>query len=200
VTRLGGGGLGRARAKAAALLLFGLPGQCFIYQGDELGLEEVEVPEERREDPLFIHTKGAHKGRDGCRVPMPWRQHEPNAGFSVAPPWLPMPAGWDRHAADAQARSSTSMLSLYRRMLAIRRGMLRRLPATMRWEGAPQDCLVFDRGPLTVVCNFSRRTEVLDLAGRVLLASAPGVSLRDRRLRLPADAAVWVETRRPAGS
>jgi alpha-glucosidase len=200
VTRLGGGGVGRDRAKAAALLVFGLPGQCFIYQGDELGLEEAYVPPERREDPFFIRSRGRHKGRDGCRVPMPWRRPEPYAGFSPAPPWLPMPPGWERNAADAQARSSTSMLSLYRRLLATRRALARRVPDSMRWAHSPNDCLIYERGPLTVACNFSRRVLELDLAGRLLLASSPGVRQAGGRVTLPADSAVWLETRRSAGS
>ena len=198
VTRLGGDGVGRDRAKAAALLLFGLPGQCFVYQGDELGLEEAYVPPERREDPFFIRSAGRHKGRDGCRVPMPWRQHEPNAGFSQAPPWLPMPPGWDRLAADRQARSSTSTLSLYRRLLATRRGLARRLPDTMRWAHSPKDCLIFERGALTVACNFSRRPLELELAGRLLLGSSPGVRQAGCRVALPPNSAVWLETRRAA--
>ena len=70
-TRYGGGELGRRRARAAALLLFGLPGAAFAYQGQELGLEEVDVPDEARQDPIFHRTGGARKGRDGCRVPLP---------------------------------------------------------------------------------------------------------------------------------
>ena len=200
VTRLGGDGVGRERAKAAALLLFGLPGQCFIYQGDELGLEQAYVPPERREDPLFLRTRGANPGRDGCRVPLPWRQGEPNAGFSKAPPWLPMPAGWDRNAVDAESRSTTSMLSLYRRLLATRRALAQRLPATMRWASGPKDCLVYHRGPLTVACNFSRRMLDISLPGRLLLASSPGVTARGAALKLPPNSAAWLETRRSAGA
>ncbi len=200
VTRLGGDGIGRARAKASAMLLLGLPGQYFIYQGEELGLEQAYVPPERREDPLFTHSHGQQAGRDGCRVPMPWRQHEPNAGFSTSPPWLPMPPGWDRNAADAQARSATSMLSLYRRVLATRRGLARRLPNTMRWARAPQDCLVYHRGPLAVVCNFSRRHVDVERPGRLLVGSAPGVVQGEAGLHLPPNSAAWLETRRSAGS
>ena len=138
VTRLGGDGPGRERAKASALLLLGLPGQYFIYQGEELGLEQAFVPPERREDPLYTYTNGQHEGRDGCRVPIPWRQHEPNAGFSTSPPWLPMPPGWEGNAVDAQAHSSTSMLSLYRRILEVRRGLARRLPVRMQLGRRPQ--------------------------------------------------------------
>ena len=200
VTRLGGDGLGRERAKASALLLLGLPGQYFIYQGEELGLEEAFVPPERREDPLYIHTNGRHQGRDGCRVPMPWRQHEPNAGFSTAPPWLPTPAAWDRNAVDAQARSTTSVLSLYRRLLEIRRGLARRLPARMEWEAVPKDCLMYHRGPLSVACNFGHRPLELDQPGRLLIGSTPGVRRSATGLLMPPNSAAWLETRRSAGS
>ena len=200
VTRLGGDGLGRERAKASALLLLGLPGQYFIYQGEELGLEEAFVPPERREDPLYIHTNGRHQGRDGCRVPMPWRQHEPNAGFSTAPPWLPTPAAWDRNAVDVQARSTTSVLSLYRRVLEIRRGLARRLPARMDWAAAPKDCLMYHRGPLSVACNFGHRPLELDQPGRLLIGSTPGVRRSATGLLMPPNSAAWLETRRSAGS
>jgi alpha-glucosidase len=144
-TRFGGGATGKARARAALLLLLGLPGQYFLYQGEELGLEEVDLPEQAREDPLFIHTAGTQRGRDGCRVPIPWRRGRPNAGFSKAPPWLPMPAGWDRLAVDAQMGMASSMLAFYRSILSARRRLYSRLPARVAWERAPRDCLVYSQ-------------------------------------------------------
>jgi alpha-glucosidase len=120
VTRLGGGATGRARARAALLLLLGLPGQMFLYQGEELGLEVVDVPPEARQDPWFRNTRGRVRGRDGCRVPLPWHRGQPHAGFSTAPPWLPTPAGWDRLAVDAQIGNGESMLGFYCRALALR--------------------------------------------------------------------------------
>src|SRR5260370_532974 len=128
VARLGGGPVGPARRRAALLLLLGLPGQAFLYQGEELGLEEADVPPEARQDPLFIHTKGRQAGRDGCRVPLPWKKGELNAGFSVAQPWLPMPPGWDRFAVDAEDASAFSMLQLYTSALAHRRRLAPWLP------------------------------------------------------------------------
>jgi alpha-glucosidase len=196
VTRLGGGPVGRERARAALLLLLGLPGQFVIYQGDELGLEEAYVPPADRQDPLFIYTNGANPGRDGCRVPLPWRQGAPNAGFSTAKPWLPMPGGWDRRAVDAQSRSSGSNLSLYRRVLALGRRLAHRLPSTMRWEVAPEGCLRYRRGLIVVACNFTRRRVELSAGGRLLVASGPGVKLGGGSLSLPADSAVWIETLR----
>ena len=101
-TRYGGGEVGERRARAAALLLFGLPGTSFTYQGQELGLEEVDLPDELRQDPVFIHTNGVRKGRDGCRVPIPWTKEPPAFGFTDGDPWLPMPQDWDAVSVEAQ--------------------------------------------------------------------------------------------------
>src|SRR5260370_27013446 len=86
VTRRGGGSTGRQRARAALLPLLGLPGQVFLYEGEELGLEEVDVPPEARQDPLYINTRVQNPGRDGFRVPLPWIRGQPNSGFSVVAP------------------------------------------------------------------------------------------------------------------
>ena len=98
VTRYGGGELGRRRARAAALLMLALPGGAYVYQGEELGLEEIlDLPDELRQDPTFLRTGGAQKGRDGCRVPLPWSGAEPPFGFGPgSTTWLPQPAGVGR--------------------------------------------------------------------------------------------------------
>jgi alpha-glucosidase len=193
VTRLGGGSAGRARARAALLLLLGLPGQVFLFQGEELGLEEVNVPPELRQDPFYIHSGGKQAGRDGCRVPLPWHKGRPNAGFSLAPPWLPMPVGWDGLAVDAQAGSASSMLTFYRRALALRRTLAIALPHEMRWCKAPEDVLVYRRGRLTVAVNFLSRPMEVGLGGRVLMRTDPLVRCKAGRLSMPANSAAWVE-------
>ena len=194
VTRLGGGSTGRARARAALLLQLGLPGQVFLYQGEELGLEEVVLPDDKRQDPVFYHSAGRYPGRDGCRVPLPWHRGRPNAGFSTVPPWLPMPAGWDQFAVDAEAGSTASMLGHYRRAIDLRRRLARRLPYHMSWCLAPEGVLAYTRGALTVACNFLSRTVHLESCGRLMMASDPLVSHRAGRLTLPANSAAWVDT------
>ena len=73
VTRYGGGEEGVRRARAAALLMLALPGGAYVYQGEELGLPQVtDLPDEVLQDPTFFRTGGAERGRDGCRVPLPW--------------------------------------------------------------------------------------------------------------------------------
>src|SRR5207245_2206982 len=86
--------LGTHRARAAALVTMALPGAVYIYQGEELGLWEVEdIPDDLRQDPLWERSGHADPGRDGCRVPLPWSGTEPPFGFSpsgtIAEPWLP---------------------------------------------------------------------------------------------------------------
>ena len=192
VTRLGGGPTGVARARAALLLLLGLPGQAFLYQGEELGLEEVVVPENKRQDPFWIRSQGKQVGRDGCRVPLPWHRGRPNAGFSKAAPWLPMPAGWDRLAVDAQEGSADSMLVFYRRTLALRRQLQDTLPHRLRWCPSPEGALVYDRGRLRVAVNFLGRTIGMPAPGGLLIASHPKVRHRDGMLILPANAGAWL--------
>jgi alpha-glucosidase len=196
VTRLGGGAVGRARARAALLLLLGLPGQVFLYQGEELGLEEVDLPDSARQDPIFFRTEGRQKGRDGCRVPMPWHRGRPNAGFSTADPWLPVPVGWNSLAVDAQAGNGESMLSHFRRALAARNRLCASLSDRLEWAKAPDGVLAYSRGRLAVACNFSGRPVKLGADGVLGLASDPLVSLRSGRLSLPPNSAAWLTRRR----
>ena len=95
-TRFGGGAIGLRRARAATLLSLALPGGAYIYQGEELGLEEVlDIPDGLRQDPIFARTNGERVGRDGCRVPLPWAGDEAPFGFGPSgTPWLPQPASW----------------------------------------------------------------------------------------------------------
>ena len=82
VTRYGGGEVGLARARAMALVMLALPGAVFVYNGQELGLANVELPDEALQDPVWIRSGGRERGRDGVRVPMPWEGDEPPFGFS----------------------------------------------------------------------------------------------------------------------
>jgi len=165
----------------------------FLYQGEELGLEEVDLPPEERQDPLFIHTDGRQAGRDGSRVPLPWKKGETNAGFSDAPPWLPMPSGWDRRAVDAEQASASSMLQFYERALAHRRRLSPWLPPTIEWRPAVQGVLAFQRERLTVVCNFLSRLVAIPASGTLVLASDPLACHSDGLLNLPANSAAWLD-------
>src|SRR5690606_19166181 len=112
-------------ARQMLALLACLPGTVVLYQGEELGLPQAEVPFERLQDPFGKSFWPQFKGRDGCRTPMPWTSRAPHGGFSEAEPWLPVD---ERHLAlnvAQQEISSDSALSLAREVFTLRR----RLPA-----------------------------------------------------------------------
>ena len=185
--------LGDRRARAAALLVAALPGSLYIYQGDELGLDEVtDIPAERIEDPMYHRSGGTDPGRDGCRVPLPWSGDEPPFGFSpeiaTDDPWLPQPAAWAALTVEAQAADPDSMLSLYRSMLAIRRAEPDLRGSDLRWLHTTSDVLAFRRGARFVcLTNVSARPVSLPAGASPLLASAPLVDGW-----LPVDATAWV--------
>src|SRR5262245_22143699 len=120
-TRYGGGPRGLAWARAATLTMLALPGSAYLYQGEELGLEEVDVPPESRQDPVWFRT--GRVGRDGARVPMPWRGTRSPYGFTKAgaEPWLPMPDDWGPLTVAAQRKDPGSTWSFYRDALRMRR-------------------------------------------------------------------------------
>jgi alpha-glucosidase len=120
VSRLGGGPEGLRRARALAALAHVLPGAVYVYQGEELGLPDADVPDDRRQDPVFHRTRGEQKGRDGARVPLPWSGGQPPYGFGGADTWLPQPADWSGRTIAAQTGEPGSTLALYRTLLLLR--------------------------------------------------------------------------------
>ena len=162
---------GLRRARAATLLMLALPGSAYLYQGEELGLHEVgELPAGARQDPVFVRSGGRHKGRDGCRVPLPWTVAGPSYGFGPGPAHLPQPGWFGGVSVQAQESEPTSTLRLYRRALALRREL--RAAETLDWVEDPDpDVLHFVRSDgWRCVANFGSRTAFLP-AGTVLLAS-----------------------------
>jgi alpha-glucosidase len=188
--------LGTRRARAALLLNLALPGSCYLYQGEELGLWEVEdIPAALRQDPIHARSGGADQGRDGCRVPLPWSGTEPPFGFSpesaTADPWLPQPAGWSTCTVQAEAADPGSMLSLYRTALRQRRAEPALHGEEFAWLSAPGDrLLAFTRGQgWTCLVNLSPAPVPRPDGSRVVLASGP---LGDDERELPTDTAVWL--------
>jgi alpha-glucosidase len=182
--------LGTRRARAAALLTLALPGSVYLYQGEELGLPEADIPRECIQDPMHFRSGGTDPGRDGCRVPLPWKAASPYAGFgSDAEPWLPQPAGWSAYAADRQAADPASMLSLYRTALRLRRTEPALGDGPLEWLPAPDGVLAFRRAPgLVCVVNLAGRPAALPDHDAVLLTSGP----LDTDGGLPTDTAVWL--------
>jgi alpha-glucosidase len=192
--------LGTRRARAAALLTAALPGCLYVYQGDELGLPEVEdLPADVIQDPMHFRSGGIDPGRDGCRVPLPWTSApEASYGFSAgadtadtAEPWLPQPAWWGDYAADVEANDPMSMLSLYRAALALRRSEPGLRAGSFAWLDLPgaesADVLAFTRDDVACLVNLGAAPVRLPHHSAVLLTSGD-LSAEG----LPSDTAVWL--------
>ncbi len=179
---------GAQRARAAAMLTMALPGSVYVYQGDELGLPEAwELPPEVLQDPVWHDSGHTVKGRDGCRVPLPWSPTGPSLGFGDAgTAWLPQPPVFATLAASTQEDDPTSMLHLYRAAVAIRRTRLRPgLEAT--WIDLGSDVVAFERSDgMRCIVNMGERSIPMP-SGSVLLSSSP---LVDDQLH--PDTAVWL--------
>ena len=150
--------VGLRRTRAMIMLAAALPGSLYLYQGEELGLPEVlDIPADRREDPIFERTEGREIGRDGCRVPLPWTTDPTTAfGFADLPasPWLPQPADWGDWSIERQRTDPASTLHLYRRTVELRRSIDTSAP--LEWMlGEFDELVAFRRGDVLVVLNVS---------------------------------------------
>ncbi|MBZ4014842.1 glycoside hydrolase family 13 protein [Streptomyces purpurogeneiscleroticus] len=185
--------LGTRRARAAALLMLSLPGGAYVYQGEELGLPEVEdLPEDVLQDPCWERSGHTDRGRDGCRVPIPWSGERSPYGFSpdgaTGEPWLPQPPEWRELSVAAQEGDENSMLALYRSALRLRRDLPALGEGTLTWLDAPEGVLALRREPgFVCVVNLSAEPYTLPEHREVLLASGP---LSDGRLA--PDQAAWL--------
>ena len=187
--------LGLRRARAATMLMLALPGSAYLYQGEELGLPEAtDLPDELREDPVYLRTGMTELGRDGCRVPLPWVSKAPGMGFGPGSlTWLPQPEAYAALAADVQAGVAGSTLELYRDLLRIRRdrelglGSLRRVadlgPDVLAYVNTGKD----DGFPMLVLVNLGAEPAALPEGARVVLSSGELTSSG----AVPQDTAVW---------
>jgi alpha-glucosidase len=187
--------IGQQRARAAAMLTLALPGCVYLYAGEELGLPEVlDIPADRREDPVFHQGDGTALGRDGCRVPLPWTISDTRSyGFSLSvserggqgrpgdedprPSWLPQPADWGQWSVESQHTVPSSTLALYQLAGRIRRNLEGLQGTEFAWiDGVSEQLLAFERGDVLVICNPTRFALPLpiDLIGprKVVLNSA----------------------------
>jgi len=183
---------GLSRGRAATLLMLALPGSAYLYQGEELGLPEVhDLPVEVLDDPVWARSGHTEKGRDGCRVPIPWSEAGESFGFGSNGSWLPQPEGWGALSATAQEGVPGSTLELYRTALEVRRTHLGD-DESLEWVESGPTAIAFRRGAdMTVLVNFGQSAIPIP-EGRVLVSSD---DLRDGML--PAGSAVWVAGRAP---
>jgi alpha-glucosidase len=188
-------------ARAAGLVTMALPGSLYVYQGEELGLPEVlDIPDEARQDPIFVRSHGRELGRDGSRVPIPWVHDAPSFGFSagedVAAPWLPQPDWFGAYAVDVERAEPDSTYNLVRRALALRGSLWSEPDEPLRWLETPgrDDVLAFARGGAVCACVCAPEPfELPQEWGEVVIASA-----RPAGRLLPGDAAAWLRPGAPA--
>lgn len=188
--------LGRRRAAAMTLVLLALPGAAYIYNGQELGLPNVDdLPESVLQDPIWERSGHTERGRDGCRVPLPWAGSEPPYAFSTTPDtWLPMPSEWAGLTVASQDLDPSSLLNLYRQALSLRHAEPALGRGDLRWLDLGAGVLAFELSApgadtITVVATAGAEGVVLP-EGEVLLSSAPVVGGR-----LGADQSAWLRAR-----
>ncbi len=188
------------RARAAALVMLGLPGTAFVYQGEELGLpEDFDLRSDELQDPIWERTLHTFKGRDGCRVPLPWTDVRDKAfGFNDSGnAWLPQPAWFAGYAVRSQDNDADSSLNLYRKAIALRKRMVERGgDVTLAW---------LDPGPcgddgfgwklpsgMTVLTNFSATCAIaLPEDAHVLLSSCADYGADAAATQVPPESTVW---------
>jgi len=179
--------LGIRRARAATLLMLALPGSGYLYQGEELGLHEVgDLPADAMQDPAYFRSQGVEKGRDGCRVPLPWTVDGPSFGFGTGTAHLPQPAWFGPESVQAQDDDPSSTLSLYRRALSLRRKL--QAAEELEWVDDLGDSVLHFRRPggWESITNFG--AEPVPLPAGVVLTSSP---LGDETV-LPPDTTAWI--------
>jgi alpha-glucosidase len=176
---------GQAQARVAAVLLLTLRGTPTLYYGDELGLSDVGIEPSQVRDPRELREPGLALGRDPVRTPMPWDESE-NAGFTTVKPWLPLNADWPRRNVARMTEDSQSILTLYRRLIALRRNCLALSTGDFVLLSGEGEILAYERRHdaerLIVALNFGGRPHRLQLpdwarGSRLLLSTVDDATL-----------------------
>ncbi len=156
------------QAKFLLALLLSLRGSVCLYQGEELGLPEVEIAFEDLQDPFGIRLWPEFKGRDGCRTPMPWHITLPNGGFSNTKPWLPVPLMHLEKSVDVQEMKTESVLHFSRHFLEWRKQQKALVQGSLQLIDVPEPLLAFERSgdgeTILAIFNVSEEIQSLDLS------------------------------------
>jgi alpha-glucosidase len=166
--------LGLQKARAAALLLFSLPGTLTIYNGEELGMQDVQILPDQAQDPAEKRQPGIGMGRDPERTPIPW-DNSPSAGFTTGHPWLPIGEANRAVNVNDSIHNPSSMLAFYRNLLAIRRNEPVLVSGQLTQISATNGLLQFVRSDknkhCTVVINLGPEPQPISAKSGVILAS-----------------------------
>ncbi|HEY3292629.1 MAG TPA: glycoside hydrolase family 13 protein [Candidatus Nanopelagicaceae bacterium] len=189
--------MGEEAARALALFTFALPGSCYVFQGQELGLPDAELADADRQDPAFIRSKGAQKGRDGARVPLPWSGDATPFGFTSGKPWLPIPQDWQNRTIERQSKDGGSSLAMYRQILSLRKTLFDG-EKSFAWTNTPDGSGVisYSRGGIEVLLNTSDVPVTLKMTGQVVIASDQQSKSVDGDVRIAPRACIWLDIER----
>jgi len=187
--------------KLLASLLMSMRGSVCLYQGEELGLPEADIPFEKLQDPYGIAFWPEFKGRDGCRTPMVWEGDAENAGFSKEEPWLPVPETHKRLAVSNQQDIDSSILEHYRRFLRFRRNNKALIKGELESINVMGEVLSFVRTHEneTIYCAFNLGSErvrcEIDTQRQLSLLEGHGFELvlKDSALEIPGYSAAYVK-------
>jgi len=187
--------LGLRRARAATALMLALPGSSYLYQGEELGLpDSTDMPDDVRQDPTWPRSGHTERGRDGCRVPMPWEGDRPSYGFGPSDrTWLPQPASYAAMAVDRQVGAPDSTLELYRALLATRRELALGAGSLSWLGGYSEEVVAFVNEPgagerVVVITNLGAEPVAVPGGALILVSSGP-LTLQGL---VPTDTTVWL--------
>lgn len=199
--------LGLRRARAASLLMLALPGSAYLYQGEELGLpEHTTLPDDERQDPTWWRSEHTERGRDGCRVPIPWEADAPAYGFSPSgKSWLSQPESWRRYALDQQRCVPGSTFEVYRAALGLRREY-HLGTGSLAWvdglaPGAADSLVAFVNREVLVVTNIGsapvslKGTDLEVLISSTDLPDGEAGGVGGTEVTVPPDVTVWVRRR-----
>jgi alpha-glucosidase len=171
--------VGGEQARVAAMLLLTLRGTPTLYYGDEIGMRQVAIAPDRVRDPFEKNVPGLGLGRDGCRTPMQWNAAA-YAGFSTAPPWLPVADDFSHETVVNLEADSRSILSLYKALIALRRKLPQLVSGDYVPLAAQGDLLLYrrqsDGRAVVVALNLGAEPVSLELEsggfdGEILLST-----------------------------
>ncbi|WP_375163662.1 glycoside hydrolase family 13 protein [Herbiconiux moechotypicola] len=185
--------LGLRRAQAATVFMLGLPGSAYLYQGEELGLpEHTTLDDDVRQDPTWARSGNTVRGRDGCRIPLPWIADAPAFGFSTATPWLPQPEDWSALSADRQRGVPGSTFELYKAAIRLRKQLGLGTGEFEQLESGDENLLLYRNVGTLLALNMSDDEVELPYPQlRVLFTSGPGA--RSQSDRLAGWTAAWLQ-------
>ncbi|MEY4109330.1 MAG: hypothetical protein RJB35_644, partial [Actinomycetota bacterium] len=171
---------------AATLYILALPGSTYMYQGEELGLHEVtDIPESQIQDPQYLRNHKIDKGRDGCRVPLPWTKSGSSFGFGTGGAHLPQPNWFGDYSVEVEERDAHSPLAIYRRALELRKDL--QTKEEIKWHKTSDVSVLHFSRPngWNCITNF-RAQEYAMPKGEILISSKPLVNGK-----IPAGTTVW---------